>query len=301
MRRGLSIAFAAAVLLAVPAAAPATAYKVQITKDGFSPAKITLTAGDSISWVNNDGHVHRVVCNTCKFASNTLKQHDTYAFSFLHEGRFTVTDPLNKGKTLTVVVKRAPATVSMAATPTSLAYGKSATITGVVSSHRAGQDVEILAQKCIASVVGVVANVKSKKGGTFSYRTRPSLVTTFHARYAAPTGTIVSSIVRVQVAPIVKLARVGRGTFSVSVTAGRPFVGKAVAFQRFLSKRGRWVTAKVVVLDRQHRSSAPIANSSVSTARFTAKVAKGAKVRALLRSFQALPCYATAWSAATTA
>jgi plastocyanin len=299
MRRSSLIAcFAALVFVG---ASPASLVKVQITKDGLSPANVTIQAGGSVSWVNSDSHDHRLSCRTCSFHSNTLKPHDSYGFTFLHSGKFTITDTLNHNKTATVTVKPAAATVTIASAPGALAYGKSVTITGTVSSRHAGAKVEIFAQKCIASTVRVVAKVASKKDGTFSYKTRPGLVTIFHARYAAPSGTIVSSIVRVQVAPIVTLKRLSRGRYSAAVVARRPFVGKAVAFQRFLPKQGRWITSKVVVLDKQHASATPLKNSVVSSTVFTSKLRKGTRVRALLRSFQALPCYSTAWSKALTA
>lgn len=298
MRRGFLIACAAALLLAAPA--PATSVKVEITKDGFSPAHVTIAAGDSISWVNTDGDDHRLVCATCKFSSNTLKKDDAYGFTFLHPGTFTVTDQ-NGGKKSTVTVKKAPASVVVAASPSTLPYGKVVTVSGTVSSHKAGAQVEILAQKCIEPRIKVVAKVKSTKGGAFAYHARPSQITSFHARYAAPSGTVVSSTLRIGVAPIVTLKKLAPGKFSIRVTAGKGFLGKAVMFQRYAAKQHRWVTSKVAVLDRGSHSAAPLKNSSVSSAVVKSKLRKGTKLRAVLRSFQALPCYTTAWSKTTTA
>jgi len=298
MRRGLLVAFAVALLLAAPA--PATSIKVELTENGFSPAKVTLRAGDSISWVSTGGGDHRLVCKTCSFRSNTLKDDDSYGFTFLHPGTFTVTDQLNGNRTATVTVKKAPASVDVEAAPTTLPYGKTVMVTGTVSGRRGGEAVEILAQKCIAPDINVVATVKSKKGGAFSYRARPSQVTSFHARYAAKSGTIVSPIVRVSVAPIVTLNELAPGKFSIRVTAGRAFLGKAVMFQRFVTKQHRWVTSRVVLLDRQSHAASPLKNSSVSSTVLTSKLHKGTKVRAVLRSFQALPCYTTAWSKTAT-
>lgn len=298
MRRGFLIACAAALLLAAPA--PATSVKVEVTKDGFSPAHVTIAAGDSLSWAITDGDNHRLVCQTCKFRSNTLNKDDSYGFSFLHPGTFTVTDESN-GKKATVTVKKAPATVVIAASKSTLPYGNAVTVSGTVSSRKAGSVVEILAQKCISPEINVVAKVKSKKGGAFVYQARPSQATGFHARYAAPTGTIVSSTVRVAVAPVVTLKKLAPGKFSIRVTAGKPFLGKAVMFQRFAVKQHRWVTSKVVVLDRSGNTTAPLKNSSVSSAVVRTKLSKGTKLRAMLRSFQALPCYTTAWSKTATA
>jgi plastocyanin len=298
VRRALLIALAAALLLAAPA--PATSVKVSLGRDGFSPSHVTIVAGDSISWVST-GDGHRISCTTCRFKSNALEKDDTYGFTFLHPGTFVVTDVLNGNRRATVTVKKAPATVAVEAAPSTLPYGKTVTVTGAVSNRRAGQKVEILAQECIAPRVNVVATVKSKKGGAFTYTARPAQVTSFHARYAAPSGTIVSATVRIAVAPVVSLKKVAPGKFSIRVVAAKAFVGKAVMFQRFAAKQHRWVTSKVVVLDRQNPSMSPLKSSRASSTVLQTKLRKGTKVRALLRAFQALPCYATAWSRTTTA
>ena len=294
----LLLACLAALVLA--SSSPAKLIRVQITSSGFSPAHVTLSAGDSLGWVNNDSNDHRLTCTTCRFVSTRLKKHDTYSYTFLHPGTFTITDTLAH-KTFKVTVKPAAATVSIAATPTTLAYGKGATIVGEVSSKNPGTKVEILAQKCIASTIDVIAKVTSKKGGAFAYHTRPGIATTYHARYVAPSGTIISSIVQVHVAPIVSLKRAGTGKFTASVVAGRPLVGKAITFQRFLRKQGRWITSKTVVLSNQHTASTPLHKSVVSSATFVKRLPKGTKVRALLRSLQVVPCYSTAWSKTITA
>jgi plastocyanin len=299
MRRGFLVACAAALLLAAPA--PATSVKVEITKDGFSPAHVTVAAGDSLSWVNKDSSDHRLSCATCRFRSNTLKEGGSYGFTFLRPGTFIVVDQLNGNKKSIVTVKKPPASVAAAASTSMLPYGGAVTVTGTVSSRKAGAKVEILAQRCIEPEIKVVATVKSEKGGAYTYRGRPSQVTSYHARYSAPSGTVVSPTLRIGVAPLVTLKRVAPGKFSIRVTAGKRLVGKAVMFQRFAPKQHRWVTSKVAVLDHGSGSAVPLRNSSVSSALVRSQLRKGTKVRALLRSFQALPCYSTAWSKTTTA
>lgn len=299
MRRA-AVLLACLAALVLASSSPAKLIRVQITSSGFSPGHVTLSAGDSLGWVNNDSSDHRLTCKTCRFVSTRLKKHDTYSYTFLHPGTFTITDTLGH-KTFKVTVKPAAATVSITAAPTSLAYGKGATIVGEVSSKGRGASVEILAQKCIASTVDVVAKVRSKKGGGFTYHTRPGIATTYHARYVAPSGTVLSSIVQVHVAPIVTLKRAGGGKYTASVIAGRPLVGKAITFQRFLRKQGRWITSKTVVLSNQHAASTPLKKSVVSSATFVKRFPKGTKVRALIRTLQVVPCYSTAWSKTVTA
>src|SRR5262249_14102636 len=127
---------AVAVPLLVAASAAAKALNATIEKDGFSPAHITLQAGDTITWRNKDNTKPRVVCGTCPFKSVVLNRGGSYSYVFLKTGTFAITDPLH-GKTQTVVVKPAAATVDVKVAPAVITYGLTATITGTTSSPKA--------------------------------------------------------------------------------------------------------------------------------------------------------------------
>ena len=83
----------------------------------------------------------------------------------------------------------------------------------------------------------------------------------------------------------------------MQVTAAQSFVGKAVSFQRWVQRKHRWSTVKTVFLGSRHAASAPLAGSTVSAVTFGARIPRGLKVRALLSSGQAGPCYIAAKSA----
>ena len=88
--------------------------QIEITKDGFLPATITVTKGTRVTWTNKDSKVHRV-------ASNPHPEHTglpgldskdvigiqggTYSFTFDKPGEYTYHDHLNPTVNGTVVVK----------------------------------------------------------------------------------------------------------------------------------------------------------------------------------------------------
>jgi plastocyanin len=295
MRKLILLAGAAALLLAAPATA--TTVSVAIDKKGFAPASITLRAGDSITWTNKDKANHQVVCKACPFTSPVLKPGDNYSFTFVQIGSFTLVDPLNKNKKLKVTVKKPAATVTIAVAPTAATYGKTATVSGAVSTGKAGEKVDIFAFRCLDQIVKRVATVTTKSGGAYNFPVHPPITTWYSARYGAPTGTVVSPSAMLGVRPFMTLKKNSPGKFTVEVAAGQSLVGKAVAFQRYLPKRKRkWVTVRTLTLQHKTGSDTPVAGTVVSSQSFTSKLKKGLRVRAVLPPAQAVPCYVAASS-----
>lgn len=92
---------------------PATQAVIEITKDGFVPATITVSKGTTVIWTNKDDKPHRV-------ASNPHPEHDglpgldskevigikdgTYKFTFDKAGNYDYHDHLNPITNGTVIV-----------------------------------------------------------------------------------------------------------------------------------------------------------------------------------------------------
>ena len=110
--------------------------------------------------------------------------------------------------------------------------------------------------------------------------------------YQATQKNTKSPAVAVTVTPVVKLQRVRRGSYAVSVTSAIDFKGKAIIFQRYSKLRKRWVQVKKVTLTKS--SAGTPKPTIISTASFKAKVAKGTRVRLVLTKAHAAPCYAAA-------
>jgi plastocyanin len=294
------LACAVALVVAAPAAArTAKTVAVDITKAGFSSGALTVQAGDAVTWTNKDTATHQVICTTCPFNSPALAAGQTFTYPFAKAGKYSVVDPLNKNKkmTVTVAASTAAAAVSVAAGPRVLDYGSATTISGTISTTQANQKVDILAQACGDNAAKVVDTVTTTTGGAFSYQTKPTLNTSYQARFGGGNKAVSSALVPVSTRPIVKLRRNALHRFTVQVIAAQSFVGKSVTFQRWVARKHRWSTVKTAFLGSRNAASTPLAGSTVSAVTFGARVPRGLRVRALLSSGQAGPCYIAAKSA----
>jgi plastocyanin len=298
MKKLMLVAGAAALLVAAPA--PATTTKtvaMDISKAGFVPASVSIVAGDSVSWTNKDTANHQVVCKTCPFTSPVLAPGGGVTFQFTKTGNFAITDPLNHNKKATVKVAAAPATVTASPSPRVVTYGAMTTIAGTLSTGQAKQKVDILAQRCSETAPKSVATVTTGAGGAFTYQTPPTINTSYQARFGAGGTAVTSPLAAVSTRPLVNLRRNAAHRFTVQVTAGESFVGKAVTFQRWIQKTHRWQKVKTVVLRSRHAVSTPLTGSTVSSVTFGARLRSRLSVRAVLTAAQASPCYIAASSA----
>jgi hypothetical protein len=183
----------------------------------------------------------------------------------------------------------APPTVSLKAAPTVVAYGGATTLSGVLSTARTGQSVDILAQECGQAAFKKVASATTTTGGNFSVAVKPTMNTAYEAKQKNAT----SPAAAVKVSPIVAVKKVSRGKFAASVTAAQSFVGKYVVFQRL--RKAKWVSLKKVSLKTVTTTTAP---TQVSSATFRIKLTAKLRVRAVLPLPQAGSCYLAAKSKA---
>ncbi|MBV8835175.1 MAG: cupredoxin family copper-binding protein [Alphaproteobacteria bacterium] len=78
-------ALAAAGLLS-PAAANAADVTVKIDNFTFTPQKLTVKAGDTVTWENVDDIPHTVVATNRSFKSKALDTNDKFSFTFTTPG-----------------------------------------------------------------------------------------------------------------------------------------------------------------------------------------------------------------------
>ena len=90
------------------------------------------------------------------------------------------------------------------------------------------------------------------------------------------------------------LKRNGVHRFTAQVIAAQSFVGKAVLFQRWMARKHRWSTVKTVFFGKRVAASTPVPASTASSVTFGARLPRLLKVRAVLPSGQAGPCYVSA-------
>ncbi|MBV1703824.1 MAG: cupredoxin family copper-binding protein [Hyphomicrobiales bacterium] len=101
-RAVVAMAFIAASALA--ATASAASHKVTIQGFAFSPASISVAAGDSVTWTNQDGAPH-LVDGGAAFRSAALAKGQSFTFTFAKAGSFAYRCGIHPSMSGTVVVK----------------------------------------------------------------------------------------------------------------------------------------------------------------------------------------------------
>jgi hypothetical protein len=184
----------------------------------------------------------------------------------------------------------APVTVTLTASASVVSYGKPVTLSGVLSTQRANQAIAVQATECGSTRAVKVATVKTVANGAYSTPVTPAAATTYQATFK----NVKSATVAVAVRPVLQLTRLARGSYTAKVTAGATLKGKAVLFQRYATLRKRWVQVKRILLTTE--VPGPAKPTVVDSASFRAKVALRARVRLLISTAQAAPCFISATS-----
>jgi plastocyanin len=234
--RKLILAFAAVTALLVAGPATAATKTISIYGSTFSPKSVTITEGDTVTWVNRDINTHQVLATGGQFVSAILKQGQKYSFTFRAAGTYNYKDELHPKLTGKITVNGAPPTLTLAASAPIVAYGTKVTLTGVVSSHAAGEQVTIYYQPYPQPNLIQRATVLTATGGTFSFIVEPQILTTYQAAWKGAFATPTT----VQVQPLLSLGH--SGVWIVHAFGGRSFAGRSVQIQRLNTLTGQWVT-----------------------------------------------------------
>ncbi len=248
--RKLILAFAAVAALAVAGPAGAATKAINVYGTTFSPKTATITEGDTVTWVNRDNDNHQILADKGQFASAILHPKQTFSFTFRAAGTYTYADELHPKIRGTITVKGLPPTLTFAASAPIVMYGTQATLSGVVSNHRAGEQVTIYYQPYPQPNMIQRATLLTTTGGAFTFIVEPQILTTYEATwkgaYATPTS--------IEVTPKLTLGR--NNGWIIHASGGRSFAGRAVQFQRLNPATGQWVTLKKPLLNS--RSSARV-------------------------------------------
>jgi plastocyanin len=86
---------------------PAQAADTQVVIDGFTftPERIVVKPGSTITWVNDDDSPHTVVSSSKLFKSKTLDTTDKFSFTFTTPGAYEYFCSLHPHMTGTIVVE----------------------------------------------------------------------------------------------------------------------------------------------------------------------------------------------------
>lgn len=248
--RTLTTMLIAVAALAFVGHASAATQNVKIYGSGFRPASLTITAGDTVRFINEDNEAHQVLANDSSFVSPILRPLASWSVTLRTAGTYHYYDELHPKLKGVVYVKGLPASLTLAASAPIVTYGTQVTLSGVVSNHASGEQVTITYQPYPQPSPIVRATVVTGAGGTFSFIVEPQVLTSYDAAwkgaYAAPTT--------VEVAPKVTLGR--DNGWIIHVAGGSSFAGRSVQFQRLNLATGQWVTLRMVLLNA--RSSAKL-------------------------------------------
>jgi plastocyanin len=114
MKHALAASLAAVALLFGSGAAPAPAADapkpvvVHITMFKFIPATVTVPAGTTITFVNDDEEPHTVTATNKSFDSEAMDSHQSWKHAFAKSGTFTYFCELHPYMKGTIVVKGTP-------------------------------------------------------------------------------------------------------------------------------------------------------------------------------------------------
>jgi plastocyanin len=93
-------------LAASPGEKPASAATVKIDNFSFGPATITIPAGTTVTWTNNDDVPHVVTSDDNKmFKSRALDTDDHFSFTFTNPGTYNYYCAIHPKMTAKIVVQ----------------------------------------------------------------------------------------------------------------------------------------------------------------------------------------------------
>jgi len=79
--------------------------QVTIDNFAFNPATLTIPAGTTVTWTNQDDMLHTVTAANRLFSSKGLETGDVYSHTFTTPGTYTYFCSLHPRMTATIIVK----------------------------------------------------------------------------------------------------------------------------------------------------------------------------------------------------
>ena len=229
MRKFL-LMFVAIGAVVVTGAASAKTVTVSITKAGYVPKAATIAQGDSVQFTNSDTVAHQVVFKTttgitCAPNPLVLQPAQSGTCAFQAAGSFTYSDPnVKKGNTFrgSVTVTGAQEALTLSSAPRTVVYGTKVTLSGTLSTHKTGENVDVFAQACGASAATKTMTVQTTTNGVFSAIVPPLMNTTYMVKVRNTT----SPAATVSVRPTLRLGKLAPHRYSLRVSAAQSFAGK---------------------------------------------------------------------------
>ena len=106
----VATALAAAILATAATFAAASAQsntEVKIDQFAFAPQRVTVKAGTTVTWINDDDIPHTVASSTKLFKSKALDTEDKFSFTFTTPGSYEYFCSIHPHMTGSIVVEAA--------------------------------------------------------------------------------------------------------------------------------------------------------------------------------------------------
>ena len=107
MLGALTVVAALLVPPAAGAAPPIAPAVVHIRNFAFVPATLSIVAGQTVRFINDDGEAHTVTARDASFDSGGFDTHDAWQHTFSAAGTYAYVCQLHPMMTATIVVRRA--------------------------------------------------------------------------------------------------------------------------------------------------------------------------------------------------
>ena len=91
-----------------PRRRPRTRHEVKIDNFAFTPQRVTVKAGTTVTWINDDDIPHTVASSTKLFKSKALDTDDKFSFTFTTPGAYEYFCSVHPYMTGTIVVEAPP-------------------------------------------------------------------------------------------------------------------------------------------------------------------------------------------------
>ncbi|KAI8318582.1 copper binding protein, plastocyanin/azurin family [Martensiomyces pterosporus] len=85
-------------------AAVAQAAQVVIQNFAYSPGTLTISSGDTVTWINNDQVAHTVTSSSNAFDSGSVGPGESFSYAFTTQGTFQYLCTIHPRMTGTVIV-----------------------------------------------------------------------------------------------------------------------------------------------------------------------------------------------------
>lgn len=284
-RRTVSALVVAGVALAAVAASGAAmmsgaqSFNASISGSGFNPTRLTVLAGDTVTW-NDTGGSHTVTSDDNAFASGTLGLGDKYSHRFGASGTFRYYCAIHRYMTGEVDV----ADILLNAPPVAAAPGRALALSGRAALPT-GTQLTVQADTGAGFATAAATTVGSD--GTFAATVTPRTTTT----YRVISGAMVSPSIRVPVVDhrvaVSVVRQKHRVLLKVKVLPATP--GGMVVAQLNLRERFGWWPVEEKKLDRSSSAWLIVHPPYRVSARVALTLADGATQLALSTSVRIGP------------